>query len=369
MNSIIPYDEDDLNGYKSVLAFFLSLSNLFSTNNTPFIHYRLTENIYCEYLRAQNISRKDLTIDAKKGDYGIAIKTFIQNKTTKKFEKIAEFNKQRKFYVNLTSKNLALKISELRNIRIEFVKREYSLHKLLYHLITRKNKSAHIFEKSIDLIDLSKIKVINENTQSITFSDDHNIYRFVKSKSTLFQEFDLVNPIDSINVEIIRNPMATLKKYIESIGVNKESSKTSKNIEHAYDSISVPLFSYKKGKPHVYTKSGLNQWNASGRKRDINEVYIPYPSNIRLKKPNFFPKRDTEWKLLLPNGNMLSMKVCQENDKALMSNPNKALGEWLLRNLLNLKEGELLTYDKLLEIGITKLEFIKKLDNYELLLT
>jgi hypothetical protein len=35
-----------------------------------------------------------------------------------------------------------------------------------------------------------------------------------------------------------------------------------------------------------------------------------------------------------------------------MSNPNSALGKWLLRDVLNLKEKELLTYDKLQAIGL-----------------
>ena len=44
--------------------------------------------------------------------------------------------------------------------------------------------------------------------------------------------------------------------------------------------------------------------------------------------------------------------MCQQNNKALMSNPNSALGIWLLRDVLNLKEKELLTYEKLQEIGL-----------------
>ena len=35
-----------------------------------------------------------------------------------------------------------------------------------------------------------------------------------------------------------------------------------------------------------------------------------------------------------------------------MSNPNKELGQWLLRDILELPEGELLTYAKLEMLGI-----------------
>lgn len=55
----------------------------------------------------------------------------------------------------------------------------------------------------------------------------------------------------------------------------------------------------------IFEKSGLNQWNSS----------------------------------------------CQDNSKALMTNPNKALSDWLLRRVLNLKEGELATIEKLNQLG------------------
>ena len=58
----------------------------------------------------------------------------------------------------------------------------------------------------------------------------------------------------------------------------------------------------------------------------------------------------------------MSAKVCQDNSKALMSNPNSALGKWLLRDVLNLPEREMLTYDKLQAIGLDTV-VIYKTDN------
>lgn len=66
--------------------------------------------------------------------------------------------------------------------------------------------------------------------------------------------------------------------------------------------------------------------------------------------------------LLLPNGNKMDAKVCQENSKALMSNPNTALGKWILRDVLDLKEGELLTYEKLARIGLDSVVIYKSED-------
>ena len=61
------------------------------------------------------------------------------------------------------------------------------------------------------------------------------------------------------------------------------------------------------------------------------------------------------------------MKLCQENCKALMSNPNKALGKWLLRDVLKIPCGQIITYQNLLEIGIDSVSF-KKVGNNKYML-
>ncbi len=61
----------------------------------------------------------------------------------------------------------------------------------------------------------------------------------------------------------------------------------------------------------------------------------------------------------LPNGKTISMKICQEDGKALMSNPNKDLGKWILRDVLHVEEGHLITYEDLLKIGIDSILFLK----------
>ncbi len=57
-------------------------------------------------------------------------------------------------------------------------------------------------------------------------------------------------------------------------------------------------------------------------------------------------------------------KVCQDNSKALMSFSNRELGQWILRDVLNLKENELLTYNKLQILGIDSVR-IDKIDEQE----
>lgn len=108
----------------------------------------------------------------------------------------------------------------------------------------------------------------------------------------------------------------------------------------------------------------MNQWNAGGRKRDLSEVYIPVPKAVHKIHPGFFPSRDKPFNLHLPSGQVLKSKICQAGDKALMSYSNKELGEWILRKVLRLKEGELLTDVKLQAIGIDSVR-IDKIDDGE----
>ena len=58
----------------------------------------------------------------------------------------------------------------------------------------------------------------------------------------------------------------------------------------------------------------------------------------------------------------MKAKICQDNGKALMTNPNVALANWLLKDVLQLKERELLTYRKLEIIGIDSVK-VEKIDD------
>lgn len=127
------------------------------------------------------------------------------------------------------------------------------------------------------------------------------------------------------------------------------------------ETVILPLYS-EKGGIHVPEKSGLNQWNAYGRPRNYNEVYISIPRFIHEWFSGFFPGRDKIFTLVTNNGKQIFAKVCQDNSKALMSNPNSELGEWILREVLHLKNGQLLTYEMLEEKQIDSVA-IEKIDN------
>lgn len=210
----------------------------------------------------------------------------------------------------------------------------------------------------MNFIDIDNIKLINESQHTYIFTDGIEEYKFDSSKSTLYKRFITDTYFAYIKVDILTDPIEALRKIsIASEDVVIDFSQ----------SVIIPLYSMKNGEKTIFSKSGLNQWNAGGRVRDYDEVYIPFNSTLREMYEGFFPPRDTPFEVTLPNGETMSMKLCQENCKALMSNPNKALGKWLLRDVLKVPYGQIITYQDLLEIGIDSVSF-KKIEDKKYML-
>jgi hypothetical protein len=342
--------------YKKMLELMGALSSLFSNSSVPFIDPRIAEKLFCRAFKANDVSRSDVSVDATINDVGIGIKTFI-DKSGKKFEKIAEFNRDSALFRKLSPLEMIKKIAELRNARLETTKRIYGLQRMIYHCVTRRENEILVYDCSMDPITISRIKnvKVSDNGNVITFDDEKNKYSFSTSKSTLYKQFSPEKNILKLHINIIKDPFEVLEsKFADLSSINfREPEK------HPF--VVLPLYSISGQIKVVHSKSGLNQWNAGGRRRDPNEVYIQIPAWIRQHFPKFFPPRDQPFDLVLPDGNILNAKVCQDDSKALMSNPNLALGKWLLREVLNLSEGELLTYDKLQEIGLDSV-FVEKIN-------
>lgn len=352
---IINYDDKQFKEYKSNLQLIGTLSLLFSDNSDPWLDYRVPENLYCDSFGAENLARSCVTADAKLENIGVGIKTFLEgNKRT--WQKIAEFNKARSSYANLDDIDMIKKIAELRNERIDSTMATYGLDNIIYHCVIRNSNGFHFYEEKMKKIDIDNIKILKSSSTSIIFTDNINEYNFNISKSVLQKRFIIDSYFDDVSVHVAENPLSVLKNGMKSI------------VTVSQDEVAViPLYSEKNGVKFVYPKSGLNQWNAGGRVRNNNEVYIPFNKDVRDKYKNFFPNKDTSFNVTLPNGKNMSMKLCQENSKAIMSNPNSDLGEWLLREVLRLDENEVLTYEKLAELGIENVVFEKEDDyNYRL---
>lgn len=359
--------------YKQLLKNFGSLSNLFSDSVSPYLPYRAHENIFCRSFEAENLARKDCTADAKKEKVGLGLKTWVGSDN----QKVAEFNKQKPDYTGLEGLELIKKIAEFRNERIRVTKNLYAIENMFYHVVKRVPHAMQVLECSLDEIDIPSIKLLSEgNTKTNPyFTDGKHTYHFLVSKSTLYMSFNDMQLIDDFEVDILDDPYTLLETMFSTPTAQPTSAILNLFKEEQKDSLRLKLYSVgtekqlhgAKGYPienteklaYVPLKSGINQWNAGGRKRDEDELYIPYPAEAKAEKPDFFPKPDTIFTIVLPNGIELDAKVCQDGGKAIMSNPNKALGHWLLRDVFEVAPRTVLTYGDLQKYGIDSVIFKK----------
>lgn len=389
--------------YKKMLEIIGNLTLLFSESDCPYLPYRCHENIFCKYFEAINLGRLDCSADAKKNRIGVGLKTWMGNDD----QKVAEFGRLRPSYEHLRGYDLVRTIAEYRNERIRVTKNMHGIDEMIYHIVKRVPGKMKILEHAFDYIDIEKISIINNrgNENNIYFTDSRHIYHFSMSKNTLYMIFSDLQELDSFDVQIMADPYSYLMKLKEestetvlnTIEVSKPHEAgddylvVRKVLKDAYeekkkDQLCLRLYSVsREGVKFVGEKSGLNQWNAGGRKRDDNEIYIPYLTPDRNRNKEFFPPRDTPFDLFLPDGTKLSAKVCQAayaklsddayeklsdeekiiedgrrlEGKAIMSNPNKDLGEWLLRKVFEIKPKTIVTYEMLEKFGVDSVVFTK----------
>jgi len=395
MKFIKTQGDESIQEYLRYLKTIGSFSNLFSSSIKPYIQYRVAENIFCKAFEAENLARADTAYDAIIDGFGVGIKTFILSGNSK-IEKVAEFNSFSAELRTLSGLNLAKRLAHYRNERILTADNIYNITDRIYHIVGRDDNQIKVFETSYDLIDLNSIEIISETKSSLKFRDAINEYNFNFSKIVLMKRFDVPSDALVIDISIITDPLEVLlnvytdqDKYKDleiqtteaNLGDKAIITTETDDLIPGIDYVILPLYSVKAKEalkePIVPLKSQLNQWNAGGRVRDPGEVYVPIPIKIHKEYPDFFPDRDVQFNLRLPSGETLVSKVCQQNSKALMTNPNNALSDWLLRRVLGLKPLEILTYFRLEEVGFDSVKITKidssnylidfaSIDSYEL---
>ena len=345
--------------YKKMLSIVGSLTQLFSESDCPYLAYRAHENIFCKYFEAENLARLDCSADAKKNRIGVGLKTW----TGQDDQKVAEFGKLRETFAGLAGLELVKKIAEYRNERIRVTKNLNGIDDMIYHVIKRVPGAMQVLECAFDYIDIENISLITNrgNVNNTYFTDGRHTYHFSTSKNTLYMIFEDMELLDNFNVEIMDDPYTCLMNLMPGVSAETVAEQViPQPVVPKEHQVCLRLYSTKSdGTKFVAEKSGLNQWNAGGRKRHPDEVYIPYPAEDRERTRGFFPDRDTVFDLRMPDGTVIPAKVCQQDNKAIMSNPNKILGEWLLRNVFELPERTLVTYEMLERFGIDSVIFTK----------
>jgi len=332
----------------------------------------LLKIFFCRSFNANNLSRSDTAFDADFNSVGVGLKTFI-SKNNNSTEKVAEFNSLSRDLKNYKGKDLAIKLGEYRNERINLANRVFDIKSSLYHIVARREKELLLFETDYNQIDIANIHSVKENKASLQFEDGHNFYSFNYSKSTLFRKFTIPQNAFRLPTDIIDDPYSLLLDLFSE----NDFKLANKTLIKGENYIVLPLYGIKNKEKFVFEKSGLNQWNASGRKRNVNEVYIPVPATIHHNFPDFFPPIESSknhFNLHLPNRTVFKASMCQtaliqvngekiNKGKGLMTQSNKGLGDWLLRKALQLKEGEIATIEMLNNLGHDSVMIIKENEN------
>ena len=201
--------------YQDLLKVTGCLSNLFTDSKTPYLYYRAAERVFCNAFKAEDLSRSDVSADARKGGVGIGLKTFLAG-NNKTLQKVAEFNGDRLSYSDLNDELLIAKIAELRNSRIEFTEKAHGLTSSIYHCVLREQGRFKIFEEPMHKIDTSNIRNIKKNPGSIVFDDGISEYSFLLSKSTLTKRFFVDKISCEFEVPVLENPLDELKSLLNS---------------------------------------------------------------------------------------------------------------------------------------------------------
>ncbi len=381
MQSISGLDEQ---AYKKIVQFTGAMSSLYSESDVPLIHPRLVEKLFCFATGSKDLARHDSSFDASQlGNRGVGVKTFrSDSKKTTNTEKVAEFTKiaASGVLLNKSKEELAYSIAELRNLRIASDAAEYGIdpENSYYHCLIRIAGGAFFHEEEYGTVNVSRITPTDATGREtarfdsnsfghVYFRDDLSCYSYNVSKNVLYKRFEISK---GFNSEVFSIPIISdlLKKVVDGSFNFPLFTDTVQSTEVA-QAVILPLYSSRSESRFVPPRSGINQWNARGRPRSFGEAYIPVPIAVRREYPDFFPPRDTKFKLRLPNGNVIFAKICQQDGKALMSDPNTDLCEWLFSTIDgSMREAEKrlakeapYTYSDLLRIGkdsvtLTKLE-------------
>lgn len=473
--------------YKRLITNFASLSEAFSqkksenNNLVPIVNSKFQEKVFqlCFDAIGEDINNTsfDVSINLGNTKYLVGIKSF---NFKSKIQKVAQFKSLstrenwNKILIEIDSdkqeeklekyRDLAIKISEARNLRIKssfeqikgfkIDKEDYV--KSIYHVLMTVNIDGkpYIFvgEKDYSLINVDNIEVIESKSHNVKsnfkFYDGNNTYKYTSSDSQLYMNFDNENIVlDKWPITYISDPIEVFKNlnienisldsdlFIDSVswyipnknGIIEESSgfnafdgapklpRKNNYREKLIERLEVELFQkyhkdivirikidlenlllkeYKNKKEKLLRKKLRNEFFDFIEKnleiidqtkikklllRPVKEMYIPIPNSKDFHKdrPNFFgndvglfnektgklvkSKNERSFNLeFLSSGDVIKAYINQDYGKGIQSiNQQGILGEWILKGVFQLKERELLTTEKLFEIGINGIRLYK----------
>lgn len=400
------YSKEQKQLYIEFLKVYGALSNLFRQKQgdpIPYLDSKFQETVFAKAFNCQNVdignTPHDVLSIVNGQRIGIGLKTWMGSNPS--FQKTMQLKRYQHDInqVKDKSEDLAQTISNIRNERLNIDYQRLGLNSdtNIYHYVTRDQGIFTINECAYPLIDTNNLKDFSQTNSAFSWSDGVKEYKFTFADSQIWQKFDpskndtLV--VDQFKVDIIENPFDFLLEAYTSL-ISKANT-IKKDIVEVF----LPLYSHRS--QEVEEKSGLNAWNAAPKSkgsdtpRPLNEVYIPIPREFHEKNPDFFTanifefekereafqgdKKDrpeVRFHIELPNGKRIPALVTQSNMKGLQSGSNTetdekgkrygqaALGQWLLIDVLGLKDRTLVTREWLQKKGTDSVRLWRRKDDY-----
>lgn len=400
------YSKEQKQLYIQFLQVYGALSNLFRQKQgdpIPYLDSKFQETVFAKTFNCQNVdignTPHDVLSIINGQRIGIGLKTWRGSNPS--FQKTMQLKRYQEDINQVKNKPevLAQTISNIRNERLNIDYQRLGLNPdtNIYHYVTRDQGIFTINECAYPLIDTNNLKDFSQTNSAFSWSDGVKEYKFTFADSQIWQKFDPSKNdtliVDQFKVDIIENPFDfLLEAYSSLIG---KANPIKKDIVEVF----LPLYSYRS--QEVEKKSGLNAWNAAPKSkgsdtpRPLNEVYIPIPREFHEKNPDFFTanifefekereafqgdKKDrpeVRFHIELPNGKRIPALVTQSNMKGLQSGSNTetdengkrygqaALGQWLLVDVLGLKDRTLVTREWLQKKGTDSVRLWRKKDDY-----
>ena len=407
------YSSEQREEYVKFLQVYGALSNLFRQKQgdmIPYLDSKFQETVFAKIFNSQNADYGNTPHDVVSvfgnDRIGIGLKTWMNSKPS--FQKVMQLKRYQN-EINGVFKNndveaLAYKISEIKNekMKSDYERLGLSEDKNIYHYVTRDESRFVINECAYPLIDLNNLKKFNLTPTAFFWSDGHKDYKYTFGDSQIHQKFDSSKKdtflLHQFDIKIIEDPFSfLLEAYFNFIDKAKVAIN---NIVEVY----LPLYSYQS--KEVEGKSGLNAWNAASKNpkypdklRPLNEAYIPVPIEFHRKNPSFFTKNilpiieernklkgvknvvkpEIRFTLQLPNGKSMpglltgdNLKNFQSGDKNELDQNGKkigqnSLGQWLLVDVLGLKEREPVTREWLIKKETDSVRLWRDKDDYSVI--
>lgn len=405
------YSKEQRNEYIQFIQVYGALTNLFRQKKgdlIPYLDSKFQETVFAKIFDCQTVdignTPHDILSIFNNIRIGIGIKTWMNSRPSfQKVMQIKRYQEEIKSSKKLGLESLAFKISEIKNERMksDYKRLGLSEDKNIYHYITRDEGKFLINECSYQLIDTNRLDNFNLTPTAFSWFDGQKEYKFTFGDSQIWQKFDSSNKdtllLNQFDVKIIEDPFDfLLKAYLKLIDNVKEKIET--DIIEAY----LPLYSFES--KVVEEKSGLNAWHGASKEkgsdklRPLNEIYIPIPKDFHYKFPDFFYKNihkiieerkiykndkekrpEVRFQIQLPNGKRIpglitgdNLKNFQSGSKTELDENGKyygqsALGQWLLVDVLGLKDRKLVTREWLEMKGTDSVRLWRKKNDYSII--